>query len=112
MATQGAGEWLGVGMSLGEPTLTLGKRKALPKLQGHPATCPGTTKHLFITYPSPCDLTSQGFGSLGIVVLLGQQHGSKAEEQIQLRAVLSCPVPTEVPGEQALIPDCRSREAL
>lgn len=65
MATQGAGEWLGVGMSLGEPTLTLGKRKALPKLQGHPATCPGTTKHLFITYPSPCQSDIPGIWLLG-----------------------------------------------
>lgn len=84
MAAQGAGECLGVGMSLGEPTLTLGKRKALPKLQCYPATCPGTAKHPFITHPSPCQPASQGCGSLGVLVLLGQKQGSKVEEQRQL----------------------------
>lgn len=43
-ATQGVGERLGAGgrggrLSLFELTLTPQKRKALPKLQWHPATC-------------------------------------------------------------------------
>lgn len=42
-ATQGVGEGLGLGeagrLSLSELTLTPQKRKALPKLQWHPATC-------------------------------------------------------------------------
>lgn len=59
------GEWLGVGMSLGEPTLAQRKKKALPELQCHPATCPRTVKHPFITYPSPCQPDTPGLWLLG-----------------------------------------------
>lgn len=52
-------------MAQGEPTLSLGKRKALPKLQCHPATCPGTAKHPFIIHPSPCQPDIPGIWLLG-----------------------------------------------
>lgn len=71
-------------MSLCEPTVILGIKKALPKLQYHPVTCLGLQSIPSSPTPAHANVTSQGYGSLGIVVLLGQHRGSKLEEQMQL----------------------------